>query len=49
MWAGRQRDNGLSAEEAMKKFYKTFGIDIMTAQSLNRKEAEKLNETIRMV
>ena len=49
VWAGRQRDNGLSAEEAMKKFYKTFGIDIMTAQSLNRKEAEKLNETIRMV
>lgn len=49
VWAGRQRDNGLSAEEAMKKFYKTFGIDIMTAQSLNRKEAERLNETIRMV
>lgn len=49
VWAGRQRDNGLSAEEAMKKFYKTFGIDIMTAQSLNRKEAEKLNESIQAV
>ena len=49
LWAGVQRDNGLSAEEAMTKFYKTFGIDIMTAQTLNRKEAEKLNETIRLV
>lgn len=49
VWAGKQRDEGLSAEQAMTKFYKTFGIDIMTAQSLNRKEAEKLNETIRMV
>lgn len=49
LWAGVQRDNGLSAEEAMTKFYKSFGIDIMTAQTLNRKEAEKLNETIRLV
>lgn len=49
LWAGVQRDNGLSAEEAMTKFYKTFGVDIMTAQTLNRKEAEKLNETIRLV
>lgn len=49
IWAGVQRDNGLSAEEAMTKFYKQFGVDIMTAQSLNRKEAEKLNEAIRVV
>ncbi len=49
IWAGVQRDNGLSAEEAMTKFYKQFGVDIMTAQTLNRKEAEKLNETIGVV
>lgn len=49
IWAGVQRDNGLSAEEAMTKFYKQFGVDIMTAQTLNRKEAEKLNEAIGVV
>lgn len=49
IWAGVQRDSGLSAEEAMTKFYKQFGVDIMTAQTLNRKEAEKLNETIGVV
>lgn len=48
VWAGVQRDAGLSAEDAMTKFYKTFGVDIMTAQTLNRKEAEKLNEKVRM-
>lgn len=49
LWAGVQRDNGLSAEEAMTKFYKNFGIDIITAQTLNGREAEKLNDRVRMV
>lgn len=45
-WAGKQRSKGLSDAESYKKFYLTFGTDILTAQSLGRAEANELARKI---
>ena len=45
-WGGLQRSLGRSDSEAYKRFYFTFGVDWMTAQTLKRTEAEALNERL---
>ncbi len=45
-WAGWQRSIGRSDAESYKLFYFTFGTDVVTAQSLNAKDATKLANNI---
>lgn len=46
LWAGAQRDQGRPDSEIYRRFYHTFGTDVMSAQTLNRVAAEKLKEQI---
>jgi DNA repair protein RadD len=46
LWAGWQRDQGREQREQHKRFYFMFGIDVLTAQTLGRPEAEALYERI---
>lgn len=41
-WAGYQRAAGRPDSESYRRFYFTFGVDVLTAQSLGRPEAEEL-------
>jgi len=49
-WAGYQRHKGRSDSEGYRLFYHTFGIDVMTAQTLGKPDtlelAERINEVI---
>jgi superfamily II DNA or RNA helicase len=49
LWCGyrTQATEGPELRKAMKEFYLTFGMDVLTAQSLSRADAEKLTEEIR--
>lgn len=38
-WAGYQRAMGRSDSESYRRFYFAFGVDVMTAQALNTKDA----------
>ena len=50
LWAGPHHHNhGRSDAEIQRRFYHEFGIDVMSAQSLSKAEAEKLNERIKIV
>lgn len=42
IWAGEQRAAGRSDAESYKRFYLSFGIDVLSAKALNRADAEKL-------
>lgn len=42
LWAGRRRDEGQGDAEIMRRFYYTFGCDVMSAQALGRSDAEAL-------
>ncbi|MDK3075164.1 DEAD/DEAH box helicase [Sedimentitalea sp. JM2-8] len=46
VWAGVQRDMGRPDSEIYRRFYHTFGTDIMSAQTLGRPAANKLKEQI---
>jgi superfamily II DNA or RNA helicase len=48
-WGGYQTYFGLNDREIQKRFYSAFAIDVMSAQSLNKKDAEKLNSEINSV
>ena len=45
-WAGYQRSMGREDSESYRRFYFTFGVDVMTAQTLGRPEASALTENI---
>lgn len=45
-WSGLCTHNGLSDAEAHKKFYAKFGVDVWTAQTLDRAPAIELHERI---
>ena len=45
-WAGYHRVANRSDSEIHKRFFRGFGIDIMSAQALGKPDAEKLNEQI---
>jgi superfamily II DNA or RNA helicase len=45
-WGGYQRAMGRGDSESYKRFYFMFGVDVMTAQTLKRAEAEALTARI---
>lgn len=45
-WAGYQRSYGRSDDESYRRFYITFGIDVLSAQALKTREALALAEKI---
>lgn len=45
-WAGYQRAMGRNDSESYRRFYFAFGVDVMTAQALNTKEAIDLSSRI---
>ena len=45
-WGGYQRSLGRSDSESYRRFYFTFGIDVLSAQSLAAKDALTLNERV---
>ena len=50
MWAGHERAAGRPDSQSYRKFYLRFGVDTLTAQTLDEKETklltEKINEAI---
>lgn len=46
LWAGVRRDAGDDDHAIYRRFFHRFGIDVMTAQTLKRKEADALSERI---
>lgn len=46
-WAGWERHRGLTDSEIYRKFYLTFGSDMMTAQTLKRDDMLTLGERIK--
>ena len=49
MWGGKWTVNGDTLSEAQRRFYHTFGVDVGTAQTLGRKEAEDLKKRVEAV
>jgi DNA repair protein RadD len=47
LWGGWREHVGESIRTAHKRFYLTFGVDVMTAQTLNAADAESLDAKIR--
>lgn len=47
IWGGQRTAAGDDIPIAQRRFYHTFGIDVATAQTLNRKDAEELLERIK--
>lgn len=45
-WAGFQRNNGFKDSESYRRFYFKFGVDVLTAQSLNTQDASALSNKI---
>jgi DNA repair protein RadD len=45
-WAGHHHDKGRTKSQCYKLFYWTFGIDVMTAQTLGRTKAHELSVLI---
>lgn len=45
-WAGIYHDQGWEDFKIYRKFFHTFGIDIMTAQTLNQKDAAELEKKV---
>lgn len=45
-WGGYQRANGRDDSESYRRFYFRFGTDVLSAQSLNTKEALQLAERV---
>ena len=46
LWAGYQRAAGVPDDISYKRFFRTFGTDILSAQALGRRDAEGLRERI---
>lgn len=49
VWAGWQAHQGYNDSESYRRFFHTFGVDMLTAQTLSRPDAEALTERIRTV
>lgn len=45
-WGGRRSAEGMSDSEIQRRFFFRFGIDVLSAQALGRKEAEELIELL---
>lgn len=46
LWAGWQKALGRSDQEALRRFYFKFGMDVLSAQALGAKEAGELSQRI---
>jgi superfamily II DNA or RNA helicase len=46
-WGGGRAAAGDDDRTAQRRFYLTFGVDVLTAQTLNQREAEALSDRIR--
>ena len=46
LWGGQQRDLGRDVSEMQRRFYFMFGLDVLSAQALGKKDAEALKEKI---
>lgn len=42
LWAGKRRDAGQSDATSFREFFLTFGVDVLTAQTLKRVDMEQL-------
>ena len=49
LWGGAHTAQGMSISEAQRKFYLQYGIDVLSAQALNAKDAIQLTGRIRGV
>lgn len=47
LWAGWHKSNGRQDSEIYRLFYLTYGTDILSAQTLARKDADELNVKLR--
>jgi superfamily II DNA or RNA helicase len=47
IWSGMRTVAGIDARESMREFYLTYGVDVLSARALDRKESESLLEKIR--
>lgn len=45
-WAAHRRASGQTDAESYRRFYLKFGVDVLSAQTLGRREAEELTERI---
>lgn len=46
LWGGRQRAEGMNDSQMQRLFYHRFGVDVMTAQTFKRAEAQALLDRI---
>jgi superfamily II DNA or RNA helicase len=47
VWAGYQTAAGQTDDVIMRRFYRTFGVDVLTAQTLSRRESEELTSKLK--
>lgn len=45
-WAGYERARGIPDAKSYRKFYIRFGVDVLTAQTLNQKDALELSKKV---
>jgi hypothetical protein len=45
-WGGYRSAEGMPDSEIQRRFFHRFGIDVLSAQALGRKEAEELTEKV---
>lgn len=46
LWAGWKRDNGHDDSQSYRMFYHRYGVDVLTAKALGRREATELKDRI---
>lgn len=46
-WGAHRKAEGISEEESYKRFFYRFGVDVMTAQTLKRNDADELTSKIK--
>lgn len=46
-WAGYRKKEGIGIRDAQKLFYMRFGVDVLKAQTLGRRETEELSEKLK--
>lgn len=47
LWSGAKKEQGYTLNQRQRLFFHRFGVDVLTAQTLGRGDAEKLNEKVK--